>query len=1000
MNARGGGDDLSGRSLGGPASGLATIGVLLAGLGILVASPHSVAAQGTCTNAEDPVTPPVPATLTLDGTNPYTRGIACSGLNKGLKLDLNEAQIGTSAMPISAQALDIDAEGDGDNDVVVMGRITTSHSSNPGIDMTRDGAGWLKLELEKGSTITASGTAYGIKLEHKGKAGTVAEGDTKGISLVSAATIDVSQSTYVSKTGIYVRTRGAPASTTIPINIRLTGGSIRAEDTAANTHQKGRGVDVEHHARGDITITVDPGVMLGLEDKPIGAFGIAANIKPAGVGTIAITHRGEIYATHGIHAFMDSPTSGNNDDIAGNIVIETGADSKIVTHRIGESADTTHTASGAYPYGIQAYINGDARVGTVTITHRGMIDAAGIGIETYGNRDVTVTLEKGSRITAKERGIYASSNGSGTVTITHGGMIDAGEEGIFADGDQDDVMVTLKAGSRITAKEDGLIAQAGATGVVTVKTEAGSSIVADDHGIQVRHYSGTAEPDARQLHVAVYGTVTGGNACTNTNTGRNKCAGVYVRNRAQDADDPKLGGGTIVIGPWAHVKATSGVAIEVDGKVGDVAVILEQDEAGVVGHVKGQIFHPKGADRDPQDDEVRTPKHNADEGEVTIKLSGAKENLEPGDHVYRRGDRMGVYEQVFKAELKELAGKEGYRFVDDTTMDLRLYSHRARLYEVLPSVLLGLVDLTPYSTRMAVPRRSTGDEEVMVESSKGEHVAVPGSRTGVWVRLAVRDGERMADTSTTARDVWRQSLAWDVKQTDFEAGLEVPTDERLVLGVSAHYRQSEATVKNGGTMEASGTGVGVSLTWTDDSGLYVDGQLSYTRFFDVALTSSRQGVITSKGGGSGLALGVEVGQPMSIGGMAVTPRGGLSWSSVDLDAFGEPATIDGAGTVTPNKEQSVQGRVGVLAELGSGDADGRLYASLDLEHEFSSKHAVMAAGTRLATEVKPTWVRLGVGGAMSLGSGDTTLLTGDAFYATAGSDNTDFGGGLSVTFRF
>ena len=113
---------------------------------------------------------------------------------------------------------------------------------------------------------------------------------------------------------------------------------------------------------------------------------------------------------------------------------------------------------------------------------------------------------------------------------------------------------------------------------------------------------------------------------------------------------------------------------------------------------------------------------------MTIKtrtISGTEEGLKKDDHVYRRGARMGAYDKVVKAKLEELAGKEGYRFVDDTTMDLRLYSHRSRLYEVLPSVLLGLVDLTPYSTRMAVPRRSIGDE-VVLASSKGEHVAAPG----------------------------------------------------------------------------------------------------------------------------------------------------------------------------------------------------------------------------------------------------------------------------------
>ncbi len=970
-----------------------------------------------------------PPVLTLDSasTSTYTAKIECSGLTGGLTLNLNGAKVVTSST--TGRTLSVDAVGAGDNDVKVMGVISISSAGEESLHIVRDGVGRLGLDLKKGSTITSSGGSKAIHLWHKG----TADPETKGINLVSSAVIGVSGSTDEDKIGILAETADAPAGATIPIRIHLTGGSIRAEGRADRV----KGVVVKHVAKGAITITVDSGVMIGLSGKSLGAGAIDVNMDPKGAGNIEITHGGEIYAARGIHVDMQDP--GVEGSIKGDIVIKTGAGSKIKT-----DSNTSASGRGIYPYGIWAHLSGEARQGVIKITHGGMINAAGEGINASGKRGVTITLEKGSSITAKEAGILTASD-SGEVTVTHGGrMIDAAGNGIEADGQQGvtitlekdssitakaigiqansdsgevtvthggkmidavgngihavstrTVTVELKAGSRITAKKLGINALGLTTGIVMIKMEEDSSIVSDTHGIRVNH-TGTKK---RKFHVAVHGTVTGGDTCTDTQTGRDKCAGVYVRRSTQTGD--KVGGGTIVIGPWAHVKATSGVAIEVDGKAGDVAVILEQDEAGVVGHVKGQIFHPKGADRTPRDKAV--------EGEVTIKTrsaSGTETELKADDAtkgiVYRRGDRRGVYEQVFKAQLTELEDKEGYRFVDDTTMDLRLYSHRARLYEVLPSVLLGLVELTPYSTRMAVPRRSTGDEEVMVESSKGEHLAVPGSHTGVWVRLAVRDGERMADTSTTATDFWRQSLAWDVKQTDFEAGLEVPTDDRLVLGVSAHYRQSEATVKRGGTMEASGTGVGVSLTWTDDSGLYVDGQLSYTRFFDITMVSANSavGAITSTGGGNGLAVGVEVGQPMSMGGMTVIPRGGLSWSSVDMDAFDEPTRIDGAGRVAPDKEQSVQGRVGVLAELGSGEADRRLYASLDLEHEFSSRHAVMVAGTRLATEVKPTWVRLGVGGAMSLGGHDTTLLTGDAFYATAGSDNTDFGGGLSVTFRF
>ncbi len=92
--------------------------------------------------------------------------------------------------------------------------------------------------------------------------------------------------------------------------------------------------------------------------------------------------------------------------------------------------------------------------------------------------------------------------------------------------------------------------------------------------------------------------------------------------------------------------------------------------------------------------------------------------------------------------------------------------------------------------------------------------------------------------------------------------------------------------------------------------------------------------------------------------------------------------------------------MGVLAELGPADADTRLYASLDVEHEFSPELDMMAAGIKLTAKVKPTWVRLGVGGAMPLGGTDATMLAGDAFYATAGSGNADFGGGVALNIRF
>ncbi len=636
---------------------------------------------------------------------------------------------------------------------------------------------------------------------------------------------------YSKKTGLKVNRDGDGI-----LDIGLSKGTI-INAGSATTSGEVYGVHALH--KGKATMTLEKGIKIVSEaditvSKPTSTsrfYGILATTSQAKTGTeipIEIHVNGGTIMAGNVRSGQESHGVGVLHFAKGDVeIMVKGKDTTLGV----KSQHFSH--SGIF---VRLRLKAD---GNITITHEGKIYAnTGIFAESLpevdgASGDITITTEEGSMIVAKkvednvrayENGIYAGicnrddgkctratvpTNGeynpvgssSGSITVVHNGSIDAAGEGLQLENKgTGDITVTTGANSKIVSKNRGINAD-------------GSGKVMITHG----------------------GTID------------------VAKNGIQATGDGKF---MIVIGAQALVQSESGVAIEMepmDATGGDINLILEKDEDGFVGRVKGKII---------QDTADRTVKF-----ETRMGMDGAKEDLNVGDHVYSRGDRMGAYVKAFKARLTTIEDPAGYEF-KDVPGDWRLYSQRARLYEVLPSVLLGLVELTPYSTRMAVPRRSTGNEEVMVQSSKGEHVAVPGSRTGVWVRLAVRDGERMADTSTTAQDIRRQSLAWDVKQTDFEAGLEVPTDERLVLGVSAHYRQSEAAVRNGGTMEASGTGLGVSLTWTNDSGLYVDGQLSYTRFFDITMVSANGavGAITSTGGGNGLALGVEVGQPMSMGG--------------------------------------------------------------------------------------------------------------------------------------
>ncbi len=835
---------------------------------------------------------------------------------------------------------------------VTTGEKSTIVSKRTGL--YADGKGTITVKLDGAIEATAEGAsdnkAVEIPNNGEGNVKVTTGAKSKITSVGSGITVDGNGKITVELKGSINAGRNT-TSQTYGVYVRSKGkASTKIED----------GIKIESEA----DITVSKPTTEACRSKPCEFSGIHATTASANTGTeipITIEVKGGTIIASDAADNQESRGVSVDHYAKGDVKIEVargatlGADTKGFSHA-----------------GIYARLAPGAE-GDVTITHAGKIYAnTGILVRATGTSktDITVETVEGSTIVAKkvnegmnpnEVGIYALINkasNNGKITIKHKGSIDAVGDGLSAETlGAGEVMVTTGAKSKITAMKSGIFVKVPSTSGITKIIHRGT--------------------------IGVKGT-------------GNEDAGIRVSNTVRSTTTATF---EIVLGPRSHIKTmdegdSKGKAILVDR---NTKIILEKDEYGTVGWVEGRME----TRLDPDSNLTKLTFETRREGETT-----GGDPLKDGDYVDRR-ETVGVYDKLIKVQLKkvdhdEKATKEIYEFevVPSSGEERRLYSRRARLYEVLPSVLLDLMELTPYDIRMGMPRMTTG-ETTALASAKGESVTIPQARSGVWVRVAASDGERQAETSTTATGFRGQSLAWDVKQTGLEAGLDISLDDGLMLGMNAHWRQNKATVANTGKVEATGMGLGVSLTWTDANGLYVDGQLGYTRFSDIKMMSSdADGWITSTVGGSGLAAGIEVGQRMSWADMTVTPRGGLSWSSVDMDAFDEPTRIAGAGRVALEKGESVQGRVGVVAEMGSADADTRLYASVDVEHEFSSEREVSAPGTRLKTEAEPTWIRAGVGGSLPLGGDDALMLAGDAFYATAGSGNTDFGGGVALTFRF
>ncbi len=298
---------------------------------------------------------------------------------------------------------------------------------------------------------------------------------------------------------------------------------------------------------------------------------------------------------------------------------------------------------------------------------------------------------------------------------------------------------------------------------------------------------------------------------------------------------------------------------------------------------------------------------------------------------------------------------------------------RCRLYEALPSILLGMSGLPSYAERMSAARDANGS----------------------WARVEAARGKWQAAEATTAG-----KLAYDHRRTVGRAGVDFAAGDHARVGASLHVLRGKAEMSGVGEAELDGHGAGVSATWLPElsfGDLYVDAQAQVTRY-DGALDSTTHGRLVKDADAVAWAVGVEAGNRMALReGLMVTPRAGLSWSKVDLKDFTDGVS---SARVSVKDARSTKGRLGVMVEteMGPKESPRRVFGSLDVEHEFSDETEVAVSGNTLGTKARKTAVRVGLGGVFSLD--ENVSLRVSASYTASGGDTNEYGGGVELNMRF
>ena len=659
----------------------------------------------------------------------------------------------------------------------------------------------------------------------------------------------------------------------------------------------------------------------------------------------------------------------------------------------GDSADLTTAlddADAGFPAAYKTAVKGlleRYNVGDIRIAMTGgSIDSRGDGIRAYYatphamNGGISVTVAEGASVTGAMAGIYVANAGEGLmlarkytpgyskedenrrdelVAVMHGEGADA-----VALRNQ---LVTV-AGT-VTGGRDAAVHLNGGGAVLVLE---GGKVHAGDSGVAIK----VNDPGPALVYIAgeVKGKVPGEGEAPAP-------AAVHL-----------TGGGSVIVGLNGKVEANGAArAIRGDGEAATTLTLVtasmyREDAEAANARVEGSIEGIENVRY--REDRGGVPTGYAeelpvqDDGNLPEDLSGLDPRPEPGDGGSRDDgsgdDGSGDDGSGDDGSGDDGSGDDGSGRGPGMELDCEVAAdRRCRLYEALPSMLLAMNGLPSYAERTSAVRDGNGGW-ASVEASRGEWQA------------------KTAETETMGGG----KLAYDHRRSAVRAGVDFLAGESARVGVSVHALRGKAEMGGVGEVELDGMGGGLSATWLV-GGLYVDAQAAVT-LYDVDVESNMFGKMPKKDVyGAGYGLGVDVGRRMSVGGMIVTPRAGVGWSKVELDDFTDMEPAGGPrARVSVEDAVSVKGRLGVMVEMevGSGETSGQVFGSLDVEGEFSDETEVKVGGQMLKTRVRPTAVRLGLGGEFAVD--EDVVVRGTGGFRTSGSGTSGYGGGLELRVRF
>lgn len=336
------------------------------------------------------------------------------------------------------------------------------------------------------------------------------------------------------------------------------------------------------------------------------------------------------------------------------------------------------------------------------------------------------------------------------------------------------------------------------------------------------------------------------------------------------------------------------------------------------------------------------------------------------------------------------------------------YSPAAALYQQYGQALLDMNSLPTMQQRVGNRywHAASGAAQTSTTSSMdGEQTYIENGASwarveGTYQRNRPNAGTIDADSETNR---WKMQAGLDALLNEDELG------NKLIGGVTAHYGTSDSQVESffgDGNIDSRGYGAGLTLTWLQENGFYVDSQASATWYKTDIDSDETDARLTSDNDGFGYAFSVESGKQLELNKtLTLTPQAQLIYSRVDFDSltdeFNTRTSLDSA--------DSLRSRIGVSLDHDSRWLDdtnkirrSHVYAISNLYYEFLDGTQVDVADVKFKNRPERLWTGLGVGGSYNWNE-DKLSLYGEVSVDSSVNnfgDSTAVNGTVGMRLRF